>query len=382
MKVLVAEDSGMGRVMLERAVRLLGHECVAAEDGAQAWDLFRTGGADAIVSDWVMPGLSGPELCRRVRAHPAPYTYFILLTMLEDRHHALQGMEAGADDYLVKPLDVEELRVRLVAAARVTGLHRELASRQVALEVALERRESLLRVARRFAAEGDAEQVLSEVLAEAVALLRADDGEVARWEPSTGTLRQVRSYLPSASTGRPLPLETTASGMAVQRREPLIVNDYRHRLGSDGGAGLAGAEAVIAVPLLHEGRLLGSISVGTFRPDQPFSEEDANSLELLANTAAAALVGLERARLEGVLLAARTAQHELNNKLALATGYAEFLALDPSLSPKARESAQEVLAASNAAAAIVDQLRRVTSVQETDWGQGVGSTINLAASVV
>lgn len=373
MKVLVAEDSGMGRLMLARAVRSLGHECIAAEDGARAWELFRSGGADVIVSDWVMPGLNGPDLCRRVRTNPGPYTYFILLTMLEDRHHALEGMEAGADDYLVKPLDVEELRVRLVAAARVTALHRELANRQAALEVALERREALLRVARRFAAEGDAEQVLCEVLAQAVAMLRADDGHVARWEPSTGTLRQERSYLSSEHHGRPLPLETTASGMAVQRREPVIVNGD----GSGSGAG----ERVIAVPLLHEGRLLGSISVTTRRANRPFSEEDASHLELLANTAAAALVGLERARLEGVLLAARTAQHELNNKLALATGYAEFLVLDPTLPPKARESAQEVLAAAHAAAAIVDQLRRVTSVQETDWGQGVGSTINLAASV-
>ena len=382
MRVLVAEDSAMGRRMLERAVRMLGYECLSAEDGAQAWDLFQVVGADVIVSDWVMPGLAGPELCRRVRAHRAPYTYFIMLTMLEDRQHALEGMEAGADDYLVKPLDPEELRIRLVAAARVTALHRELANRRTALEAALARRESLLRVAKRFSAEGDAEQVLSEVLAEAVALLRADDGGVARWEPSGGTLRQVRSYLPSVENGVPVPLDTSASGLAVQQREAVILNNYQERIGDKSPAGRAGAQAVVAVPLLHEGRLLGSISVSTFQTNRSFSEDDVKSLELLASTAAASLVGLERARLEGVLLAARTAQHELNNKLALATGYAEFLALDPSLSPDARESAQEVLAASHAAAAIVDQLRRVTSVQETDWGRGVGSTINLAASVL
>jgi diguanylate cyclase (GGDEF)-like protein len=80
-----------------------------------------------VISDWMMPNMDGDEFCRRVRAEPnAPYAYFILLTSLDDRKHMVAGMEAGADDYLTKPFGEEELATRLIAAARVSGLHREL----------------------------------------------------------------------------------------------------------------------------------------------------------------------------------------------------------------------------------------------------------------
>ena len=128
MRVLIAEDSPLERNMLEDAVALLGHECLVAGDGAQAWQLYCDLGADVIISDWMMPGLDGLELCQRVRGLDRPtYTYFIFLTRLEDRQHALLGMQAGADDYLTKPLDIDDLQPRLIAASRVTELHRRLA---------------------------------------------------------------------------------------------------------------------------------------------------------------------------------------------------------------------------------------------------------------
>ncbi len=139
MRVLVADDDPVTRIVLLRAVERLGHQCHAAGDGTEAWTTFRRLGADVIISDWIMPGLEGPELCRRVRAQPrAPYTYFILLTVLEDKQHALEGMEAGADDYLTKPLDFDDLRARLIVAARVTALHRRLARRDAERESRLQ----------------------------------------------------------------------------------------------------------------------------------------------------------------------------------------------------------------------------------------------------
>src|SRR5436853_570903 len=68
MKILLAEDSAASRFLLQRAVEELGHECVVAEDGLQAWDLYRGGGVEVVISDWIMPGLDGDELCRRIRA--------------------------------------------------------------------------------------------------------------------------------------------------------------------------------------------------------------------------------------------------------------------------------------------------------------------------
>lgn len=136
MRVLIAEDDFVPRTILRRAVEALGHECLVAEDGDQAWELYRnTSGVDAIVSDWMMEGTDGLELCRRIRAEQREeYTYFIFLTSLGDKEHLLEGIETGADDYLSKPLDKDELQVRLISASRVTSLHRRLAEKNGELQ--------------------------------------------------------------------------------------------------------------------------------------------------------------------------------------------------------------------------------------------------------
>jgi two-component system cell cycle response regulator len=135
MRILIADDSPTPRLMLQRELEGLGHECIVATDGAQAWEMFQGSGVDVVVSDWMMPGMDGDELCRRVRAdHDAPYAYFILHTSLEDLKHVVQGMQAGADDYLTKPFQRDQLATRLIAADRITAVHRRLASQQVELE--------------------------------------------------------------------------------------------------------------------------------------------------------------------------------------------------------------------------------------------------------
>jgi diguanylate cyclase (GGDEF)-like protein len=134
-KVLIAEDDAVSRLMLRRSIEQLGHEVLVATDGTDAWELYRRTEVDVIVSDWLMPGMDGLDLCRRVRASQREtYTYFMLLTSLEGKQHFMQGMQAGADDYLTKPLDREELQVRLQVASRVTSLHHQLAEKTRELE--------------------------------------------------------------------------------------------------------------------------------------------------------------------------------------------------------------------------------------------------------
>jgi diguanylate cyclase (GGDEF)-like protein len=135
MRILIADDSPTPRLMLQRELEGLGHECIVASDGDEAWDLFQGSGVDVVISDWMMPGMDGDELCRRVRSDPsAPYAFFILHTSLDDLKHVVRGMQAGADDYLVKPFERDQLATRLIAADRLTALHRRLASQQAELE--------------------------------------------------------------------------------------------------------------------------------------------------------------------------------------------------------------------------------------------------------
>ena len=127
MRILVAEDETVSRRMLIATLEGLGHEVTAAPDGRQAWGEFERKPFPVVISDWMMPGLDGLELCRRIRAADhTKYTYIVLLTALGGKGHYLQGMDAGADDFLMKPLDPAELRVRLRVAERILGLQAEV----------------------------------------------------------------------------------------------------------------------------------------------------------------------------------------------------------------------------------------------------------------
>src|SRR5256714_12697503 len=137
MNVLIAEDDALTRLMLQRAVEHQGLACLVAQDGLEAWELFQAHTVDIVISDWLMPLLDGIELCRRVRKQmdrASSYTYVMFLTALDDKEHMLAAMQEGADDYLTKPLDPTELRMRLRVAARVTALSRQVAVQKVELE--------------------------------------------------------------------------------------------------------------------------------------------------------------------------------------------------------------------------------------------------------
>ena len=134
MRVLIAEDSEPDRYLIHQVVKGMGHDTVVTEGADEAWQEYRRAGADVIISDWLMPGMKGDELCRRVRAEPGPYTYFVMVTALEDPEKIREGMAAGADDYLTKPFDDAALEALLLAAERVTALHGQLAAERAALE--------------------------------------------------------------------------------------------------------------------------------------------------------------------------------------------------------------------------------------------------------
>jgi len=138
MKILIAEDDPAFRHLLEEMLVNWGYEVVTANDGNAAWQALH--GEDAprlAILDWVMPGMAGVDVCRKIRQEQRePYTYVILLTSKRKDDDLVTGMEAGADDYITKPLKTNELRVRLNAGRRMIELQNELAAHASNLEAA------------------------------------------------------------------------------------------------------------------------------------------------------------------------------------------------------------------------------------------------------
>jgi two-component system, cell cycle response regulator len=143
MRVLIAEDDALSRRLLEVFLRESGHEVVVARDGTEALAALERADAPPLaIIDWVMPGLDGPEICHRLARIPrAQRIYTILLTAKSRKSEIVEGLESGADDYLVKPFDKEELKARIKVGARIIELQKNLNQRVAELERAVAERD-------------------------------------------------------------------------------------------------------------------------------------------------------------------------------------------------------------------------------------------------
>jgi phosphoserine phosphatase RsbU/P len=145
MRILVAEDQSVSRHILVANLRKWGYDAVAVENGTLAWEALHTPDAPQLaILDWLMPGLDGIEICRQIRKTPQTKpVYLILLTARRGQEDKIQGLQAGADDYITKPFDREELRARVQVGIRVLALQGALADRVCELEEALSRVKTL-----------------------------------------------------------------------------------------------------------------------------------------------------------------------------------------------------------------------------------------------
>jgi two-component system chemotaxis response regulator CheY len=127
MKILIAEDDTTTRLLFGATLRKLGHAVTAVENGHKAWEAWLGEEHPLLISDWMMPDMDGLQLCKMIRAEPSlQYTYIILLTSLDSKGSYLEGMNAGADDFITKPFDAEHLAARLRVAERILALHARL----------------------------------------------------------------------------------------------------------------------------------------------------------------------------------------------------------------------------------------------------------------
>ena len=136
MRVLIADDDAFTRRLLGINLKAIGHEAVEAENGKRALELFQNESLRLVITDWMMPVMDGPGLIREIRAANHPhYTYIILLTALTEKENIVAGLEAGADDYLIKPFHAKELRARVSIGERIIKLEENLRESQRQLEI-------------------------------------------------------------------------------------------------------------------------------------------------------------------------------------------------------------------------------------------------------
>jgi phosphoserine phosphatase RsbU/P len=140
-RALVAEDDRPTALRLGRTLERWGLEVVTVHDGAAAWETLQSdAGIGLAILDWMMPRADGPELCRRIRSDESrAHLYLILLTARDNPADLVAGLDAGADDYLIKPFDPEEFRARVHVGLRVLRLQERLAERVAELQAAATR---------------------------------------------------------------------------------------------------------------------------------------------------------------------------------------------------------------------------------------------------
>lgn len=130
MQIMIVDDDAISRRLLEKIVADLGHGSVIADNGREAWEKYQHTPVQVVITDWMMPEMDGIELCRKIRSHPIDhYAYVITLTSRSQKNDLLQVFESGADDYIAKPFDPEELKARIKTSERIVNLesrHRSL----------------------------------------------------------------------------------------------------------------------------------------------------------------------------------------------------------------------------------------------------------------
>jgi len=208
-RVLVIDDSPVYRHLISGHLREWGFEVMTATSGVEGWEILRQPGCPTLViSDWVMPGMDGIELCQKVRQSRASesYVYFLLLTSKDARTDLLKAMEAGADDYLVKPFDEQELKARLLVGTRILRLQKALVEAREAMRFAatydaltglLNRREIVEAVRRELARARREKKTVAVIMADIDHFKKVNDqlGHLAGDEVLAEVGRRLRAEL-------------------------------------------------------------------------------------------------------------------------------------------------------------------------------------------
>ncbi|UXI70463.1 ATP-binding protein [Tahibacter amnicola] len=227
MKILIADDDVTSRLLLQATLKKMGHEVVCVENGSRAWEAWQRDNFPVVISDWIMPELDGPDFCRLVRSHPrAEYTFIILLTALDGKGRFLDGMNAGADDFITKPFDEEQLAARLRSAERILSLIRD----RVDAEEALQRRNAELEAVNEKLAGTQRQLVQSEKMASvgqlAAGVAHEINNPIGFVQSNLGTLRDyTQRFLAVIDTCEAL-ARSVGDGQPVTQEVADVLGDF------------------------------------------------------------------------------------------------------------------------------------------------------------
>ncbi|HTE21258.1 MAG TPA: response regulator [Armatimonadota bacterium] len=291
-RVLVVDDSAPTRELLRTLLESAGHHVLECGAGEPALRMACEEAPDVVLLDVQMPGIDGFEVCRRLKADPltAPIPV-VLVTGLNDRPAMLEGIAAGATDFVTKPWDNQGLMLRVRNAVHSTHLYRDLEDRSRRLREWEARRLSvLLDVARLINSSLALDAVLDEIIGQGTALLGAQSGSVMLLDTGTRRLRVSAACGPRAAEiqGREQELGQGVAGWVALHGKPLLVRgaaEERFRRVCD----RQDLREAICVPLRAEAEVLGVLSVSNRLAPEPFTEADLQLMSALADQAALSL---------------------------------------------------------------------------------------------
>ncbi|MFN7927218.1 MAG: diguanylate cyclase [Blastocatellia bacterium] len=310
MKVLVVEDEPVAAKIVERTLIRLGYEVVCAADGEQAWDILQNDPIPLVITDWVMPRLNGPGLCRRIRRlQRDAYTYIILLTAKNQKTDLIEGLHAGADDFISKPLHGAELAVRLHAGQRILALERSLLQGKIAMQQANEQlqksveREYLLnQLLRSLTSSLDFEACLRGAVLPLQTLFQASRAVVRLVSKDAQSLRFVAEQcaLGTEPIGDyTLPVEHEAGWEDADYNSAQVISDLAEATADSHPYTLQklaqryDVRAVLSEPLIMQGLWFGDISLHQCAVPRVWSADERQLLKTVAQQISVVAVNSE-----------------------------------------------------------------------------------------
>lgn len=299
MKVLIAEDDAVSGLVLERTLQRWGYEVIKTRNGKEAWERFQAEPVSLVITDWMMPHMDGVELCRRIRQLSLEhYTYVILLSAKSQKIELVEGMSAGADDFLTKPFDSAELQVRLRAGERLLELEHSLTERQREIEAAnrelqcsIDRQRLVNQLLGSLTSSLDFEVVLQEAVIPLQQLFNSSRAYMRLVDRETQTLRLVAERCaPGTLTMGPIafPIETSTETEEELYNSVQVIPDLSQIVSTDPRQSprmLAHGfkvEALLSEPLIMQGMWFGDLGLQQCSGPRVWSEDEIRLLKTIA----------------------------------------------------------------------------------------------------